>query len=1606
MAQKKEQIRPLFLNTDLAFSELKPFHTPYLRGLTFDISSNPISNIGTNNPTGEGQNELIQSTIRSNIEVPGVLLPDGYNKHIGEYESTTTQELYHFNFNGNSDHGIYVLGGNTGIWQKVVIDKELQFTDNQESFIKGHRVFLRFIKDGKGNIIEKYLLLTDGNSWHKYINVIAAIKTNGFDSSLYPYWNLKPPHFDRRELLEWPVRPPMVKPIVTPIANTNADKGKLNRFVDKGFQIAIAFQNTDGRQSTLSPFSLPILIKSEDFLSNPDNIPKNVKVNLPAGSPLTEKILFYVRSAKKGVNTLPSITEWTDWFLYDTIKKFPNSNSSDVLGTDYWLRTNPFAAFNYDGTFNTIEYTFDLSKTQQLVNQEDANMLETGMPQLSIGMGDLGDAAILGDNRYGYPNFGDDVMDNIDAEVVEKENSSCQVSLRKIRLYAYIARMGDDFTYISQVGNFNGDTDKQMRFGGLFMTKGSGNSIKAFADGDESRFYQLDFADKNAFRCYLKGTPYYADGTWYKVNSDNSLVKLTELLDFSKVADIDAAGEVFKAQGYYVCVFDIVAPADKYIACLGRHNVASSGDYRNTSTYVYGIANSRVKSSTIIPNTSQSITSIKPNAINDLNGQLFSKEMEIDCTSGDIDVWGNNHDLFYVYCPHIHKDDHLDVLNLRGDHYRFIEGYFKEDVTNPIPVEMWPYSMTHGAGYDYGKLTDKNGFYWAYTQVKKADTIDIRVDCKLNCSYPVTFTIATSATGIGWMQNAVNYLADHNGGVVGTANRILYYGRITSLDGSLGYSNISISIKDGATVSTDANGRFTLIIHNGWPFNRVDNVYVNAGGNFFITIADCGQVPLFNFNESLVPCSLTPTGINQCTGESISARTYPICLTLAVKINTDRQTSVKEGGKYNISIHGADLAGRLMYENVVKEITVPSFLERLPNGNLKATFFRLLINSLINFADYPDIKWVAPSVTKNLSVKRYIEWVGDEIQYIDNNGQIVKDASSAVFVSIKINSLINSNIAKNLSLLSSYEFVKGDRLRIYDDGDGHLLDVATYGDPIDLQIEGTNYLQVAINAGLLKPSTNTVLSTNDVTAPDVVLIVKYDPRLDKLIDKKGFWIEMYTPTEQSDINFFYEVGGFYPIIKNTIAEFTGYSNGQPTYKYLTSIDIDFWDTYFFDRTITIPGVGNKYFSHPFQSPNVTDNWGADILSGGRVMIKNDNAKQYWLPTETIKSDGFLNEGLINGLATFRSDNKKNFRLFNYGGIVAIHAEGNIIAFCCENNWFITDFNYHYAFANEQGVMVANLDDGLSTPHQKIGSIFGISKADTGTFLFYDKEIYWYDRKNTAHVRMNYRDAIDTSVKSESEQGGMQSYFNTKSDFITSWNNAHTKENSFDVISGIDVELGKIYITFRPRRNNSNEISSYINDRRSWQLNFQETLVYDTINRGWLRAEGFTPEGYGSLRGDATGTQLISFAAGKPYLHNSEKNSFNKYYGIQTQPILIGCFNDLNTTEKVYDLIYYGGNPSGWFIDEIYTDFKNSFSYLSSNKFKKFLNNFYAATETNANAYPSNNPDFLFESMFISGYKMRGKYFIFRLVANYTELNSYKEIGTLTGVTSIDDSNSK
>ena len=68
----------------------------------------------------------------------------------------------------------------------------------------------------------------------------------------------------------------------------------------------------------------------------------------------------------------------------------------------------------------------------------------------------------------------------------------------------------------------------------------------------------------------------------------------------------------------------------------------------------------------------------------------------------------------------------------------------------------------------------------------------------------------------------------------------------------------------------------------------------------------------------------------------------------------------------------------------------------------------------------------------------------------------------------------------------------------------------------------------------------------------------------------------------------------------------------------------------------------------------------------------------------------------------------------------------------------------------------------------------------------------------------------------------------------------------------------MYLTFRARRGNTNAQYSYVNTRRDIDLSASETLLYSIQYHGWIRFEGFTPEGYCRLRGLDANVEMYTF----------------------------------------------------------------------------------------------------------------------------------------------------
>jgi hypothetical protein len=1508
LMQKLITVKPFTVNTDVDEFKLKPTEARFLKNRRVLVNAGG-GNFGAKTPYPS--NSLA-------VDIP---LPEGYNKNLGCYYCDETNEFYYLNFNENLKHGIYVIDGDTGLVETVIVDPRLNFSDDPKYAIPPHKVALRVMYESNDVdvrvIKEKSLMYTDVKNWQRWINVRAAIASKGFNETLYPYWKTFAPHFDRDEYIDLPSRPPACCPSITEIPFSEDQVGRPNLLFNKSIRLAFQYIYTDGRMTTFSDWSLPYEIKQTGCNRAGFGLSRCLNVKMCAGSAMVEKIRIIMKTFNG------------DWVLYDTINKFSNCGDNDpavILG-EYWMRKDQWADFSYNPQDNTISYKFCGDKECAVFSQEDATMFQTSCPNHSVALCSAGDAILLGDNQYGYPNLSCDLLENfsIDKKIPDV-TSTCQQKTVKIKVYSVAVRNGDGLG----VAYYNGDP-KIIKWGTVTWAKFAG--IQAFAiNEDDANLFELNFKDRKGFVCVLAGTQYIAEGKQYVVKKDGTR-EIFDPIDVNSEDQKNLVKEIFDAGGYFIWQHEFTVPAAKYIARLVRHNADLDGDFRKTSTYVMGISNSQRKDPVqALLGTGALVTS--------------AKEMEIDATAGDVDVWGNGRDLFHVFAPY----DYHEGTNHR---WRFMEGYVYEDHDSGRGVELFKYNATEGFPelVRRGDYTDHNGFYFTYTARGGAKTSKVYFWGKLNCIVkPFTGEWFKSndlpPKDRGWYKDNI-YVSDNNVGKFGLCNRILVRGTVKDCDGA-GIAGVGVTITRGTSTTTDSSGAYELVVHNDFNQVRGDKIYFNSGGECAFVDCNCQPLVVEEYTDTAVNCI-------QCT-----QRVFPRQIDRVVKSAVTVQRGLKGGGRYGIGIAGKDLAGRATWIGLIDYLDIPTFLETKTFAPVQLNWF---IKDLTK--KFPDfIKYISFFRTSNLAYTSFLQWVGDKIEYLDAHGNVT-DPEGATNVRITIQSLNEFNLQNNFATTTNYQFVQGDFVRFYDDGDGNLFDIT--GGYMDYLIQGTNW-------GAVTTETNPDAPVEDGKS----FIIPYDKRLSVLKKKNGFWIEIIRPKECVNKEIYYTICGNIPVVDGTPQVSAG--------------TLSTWDTYYQSRLINIEDALGKTFNHPFESSSITDFWGADVQSGGRPHFRDELAEAKWYPDDVIKSDEFVNEGRVNGLGTYRGKNRKQFKGQDWGGIVAMHAERNIIAFVCENDWFTTDYNMNYARVTPEGLIIANLDKNLGEPYQKIGNKHGCGFENTSTIGFFDSYAWWADTKDGAAILFSYRDSEDISAIDNKQ------YFLEKFKYVHQWNQglpADDFKDYIDLVTGVDPQRGDIYFTFRPRRGRTNNPLSFINQERETFNDVQETFVFNAQMKKWTGWVGFCPEGYGMLPKSRTGSEFITFAAGKPYYHNSVNVAdYCTFYGVQTERVEEFIINDSEDIVKIFQAIIINDSRLSWFVDRFVTSQENSFSYVPILYMNKAEGVHYSRLLMDMNCYPSMNPEESYRCMIFDGKRMFGNWGKFRIVGDPNQMNAYDEMNDI------------
>lgn len=1612
MEQINSVYYPIKINLDADIMKVAPDEGRFIKGTRIKLSKNADGAIG-------GDDRMITPVQSNEIYCEGFVLPTGDNQTIGSYEFRELNEVYWFVWNSEGRHSINMISGVTGSCTKVFEGACLNFSLDPQYAIPEHKVFIKVQYDeinGVRSVKEKFLIFTDALNNIRQVNVLASI---GSDSFTTDFFDSVYPHNSCCDYITLAPIAPMYTPdweLIprTPPTSDDTYDTTPNKLFNRAIQIAYQLVYADGRQSTISPYSKPIIVGGTDCSEqNPDALPRCANVTMWAGNAFVEKINIYFRECTTCITGNCN----GNWFLYDTIDKFNCQEDKK-----WWEKVNQWEDFEYDAEFNTITYLFCANKECTPVDQAIFTHIENEVPFKSVALTPLGDRIGLYNNLRGSENLTCEERESFSVSVTPQEDTSCDIPKRKITVYMIIR---------NDSKNFNGDTPNECQF--LFGDSGGGKngpiSGKFYWGGFGWRkhpvwpgkrvaidnFYaeykqyvpaEIEDGVEGGFVGYLAGTSYVAVSKQVKLYPDCTIedygIVYQDIANmFKSNGSFDSIVKDLK-DGEYLFLqkfefFDV--DPGRYVFRVAGHRTGADLGYEKTSTYISGVESLPCSTggtfSPAVQRRYELIINVCDYDYDSLQEGVAMKLLDLTLPSFTEQTiyLKNRFDYNLVSEVYLYEDDSYSVP-FEGQSMTFQYGYFKDRVTgiehdisdgylvpNPYNIPLLV-KASDVENNNTARPTDHNGFVFVREQFYRLRTIGNLLsgalyDFTAFFTEPklgeITITYANECTtsqlgpfvvGVSQVSPNVSILSNKGyRGLKGTVSkstdtyenpccRTTIKGTLLDMEGNP-LAGINVGYSGSQFVRTDGFGIFNVIAHNIPAFDREDYLIISNSGSSCRIVCDDDCLMCCPDMYQLVPLDCgSGSDIEDCPEVIIDKGTFYF-----KKVNFPDK-GLK--GRYGFGVVGWDCFGRVVTGGVnnIGYIDTPECWSKHP-----------IISWVWN--GYPlrdEIKYISFFRTRNLNGS-ILQWVADRFILIDSEGNETSNKGKAVAVAVDMTSLLEYNKQHNLNTLVNYQFVKGDMLKIIADCDKpiqYLVTGTTFGtlEPTALQQE----LQVTVN------DTTATSTTNVASDNGGRIIIPYDSRLDQYLDSCNVKIEIVRPYEcASALEPYCEVSKVYPVIDGEILDVT------------TDI-IETWDTYKIFRNMpTELSCENNPSNDPYFSNNITDFWGENCNDCGRKFSENPYAQRRWIENEFALSKAFVNNGMYNGLGTFWFEDVKNFKNQNWGAGIAVNAQRGLLFFLCENDYFITNYNQNYLRANSDGTVQAVPADTIGEPNTKVGMNYGCSFEDTSTIVFFEGVIFWLDSKNQCLVKCDYQNAADISV-----QGQYKSYIVNKTQYIKQFNesikgNADYLGTLIDVVGGVCPLHHEYHLTFRPRKGLSRAAAAYTNLDRDTIVENNETLALDFYTGMLLNFRGYTPEYYAKLRTSGNGIQFISFLGGAAWKHNGDTQGFNNFFGVQTTPVIEFCANITDAKVKIFQAIAEEIQPFALYVDRAYTEEPLSYSYTPQPYFKKKENIQYAELLRDMSSYF--DPNKYQVSMLIDGKRLFGRAAVIRLTT--TEDNATK-----------------
>lgn len=975
-----ERIIPEFVNVDLDDSLMPSNAARYIKNLAYSFEDTADAQ------EGKGKTGVYKPIQSVEEYLPGFTLPEGNNHPIGQKNSKETNEVFVFVYNTLGNHSIYRINGRDASIDMVYKGIALNFQLDPQYFIHdgGCAVTLLYVTNPEtGEKVRRtFLQFTDGFNPPRFICVEDAIKTNGFDTALYPY--LKG-DYNPAYLISMGVPSPKGCIGITEIPLRDEEKGLQNTLLYTPWQFRLKGYDVWGRPTEHAIIS-DIYIPGgggNDCIATSSGLSRCLSLSFLAPLPHINKLEIAYRNCNDA-----------QWYTSEVLDLYVGSE----LG-DWWLRQrNPDVV--YDGETGLIAYTFCANKKCDPIATADTNRLYNPLPRISQAVANIGKFTALGNNMDGFLPFSKALRDSFVVTVESPDGTSINNKVRNISVYVAIynaAYSANQPVYRKGITSTDPNNTDDLRYGfGAMNTDQEYRSFFAYKQ------YFPNAAQKG-FTGYLRGTGLYTTSKQFFLRNTGEMVEvedysITGLSQFySRREGSLGGGFQNKPNGTFLQRFDFTnVPRGKYIFSISNHQIDPTleADFAKTSTYVIGTYgfNSVYFASPIL----------YTNRFNE------TKEVVVDVCDGNFDG--------------LQSGEILIIADLTFNNSDIEQGYVLN--TNATGAAQRGVELLHFDGGDGDKksnTTDYNGFYFTASGYSKFTS---RISGYCNGSIVQLFPTVTTGNDNNAHPVQYKYLNESSGCPAyetQLCNYITIKGKVLLCGSQIGVPGLSVVFSRGGSAITNEDGEYTIIAYDevDAPFRDDTLYFITNSCSFEGCDGGCiASIPV-RINKVFAGCA---------------AREISVADTLVTFVAI---RGLLSDSTRPIGVVGWDWMDRPTFVQPLGDIVTPSV-----NQTKMFAPASVRIDILPTAVFPPETEYITFFIGEATGIEEYVSWIVDKVEFVDNSGEVNEEAPTQI--RIYYGSLIEYNKQNNYNTNVNWQFIPegqnrpvlGDRVQFLLNGDG------------------------------------------------------------------------------------------------------------------------------------------------------------------------------------------------------------------------------------------------------------------------------------------------------------------------------------------------------------------------------------------------------------------------------------------------------------------------------------------------------------------------------------------------------------------------------------------